>query len=171
MISGPMGILVPMVNSKTDAENAVKFCKYPPQGVRGMGSSHASIYGLKMQEYISAANKEIMVIIQNEHKDAVEAIDDILSVPGIDVAFIGPMDLSTSMGFLGEPNHPKVSKAIEKVKSSAKKNRVPLGIFSPTSDDVLRRLKEGFLFIGYGADSLFLTSQALKDMKIIREAL
>ncbi len=94
---GPAGIIIPQVQTAEQAKLAVQLCKYPPEGVRSVGIARAQGYGPKFQEYVSTANKNTAVVIQIEHKDAVNNIDDIVKVPGIDCLFVGPYDLSASM--------------------------------------------------------------------------
>jgi len=113
--TGASGIMIPMVNTKEEAMKAVQLCKYPPIGIRGMGASRAVLFGAGADEYAdyySKANDEILVIIQIEHYIAVENIEEILSVPGIDIAFVGPADMSMSMGLSGQMNHPDVQKKL-----------------------------------------------------------
>jgi 2-keto-3-deoxy-L-rhamnonate aldolase RhmA len=93
-----------------------------------------------------------MVIIQVEHETAIENIDEILSVEGIDVAMIGPMDLSASMGFLGRPTEPEVLAAIDKVVEAGKKHQVPLGILALSPDVFKRRIEQGFQFFFVASD-------------------
>ena len=95
---GAAGIILPNVCTTEEAERAVQLCKYPPEGARSVGIARAQGYGDKFQEYVSSANDDIAVIIQVEHIDAVENIQNLIKVPGIDSLFIGPYDLSASGG-------------------------------------------------------------------------
>jgi len=142
-----------MVNSREEAIAAVQACRYPPEGIRGFGPARAAFYwGIDPKEYIEVADEEILVIVQVEHKTAIESIDEILSVKGIDLAFVGPMDLSASMGFLVNPTHPQVLSAIDTVAEAGKKHKVPLGIISFTPDVFKRRMDQGFQFFLIGGD-------------------
>jgi 4-hydroxy-2-oxoheptanedioate aldolase len=159
--AGAMGIVFPFIRSKQEAIDAVQSVRYPPEGIRGFSPAIAALrWGLSVPEYVQAANREIMAILLIEHIDAVGRIDEILSVPGVDLAFIGPYDLSGSMGLLGQVTHPKVEEAIQKVLAAAKKARVPIGILAVTPEDVNRRLQQGFQFITVGGDASFLTGAA-----------
>jgi len=109
---GADGIIAPQVNSADEACHVVACCKYPPRGIRGVGLARAQGYGRNFAEYMDSANDRIAVIIQAEHIDAVNNIDDIVKVDGIDAVFIGPYDLSASMGRMGEVDHPEVVEAI-----------------------------------------------------------
>jgi len=110
---GADGIIAPQVNSADEACHVVACCKYPPRGIRGVGLARAQGYGRNFAEYMDSANDRIAVIIQAEHIDAVNNIDDIVKVDGIDAVFIGPYDLSASMGRMGEVDHPEVVEAID----------------------------------------------------------
>jgi 4-hydroxy-2-oxoheptanedioate aldolase len=159
--AGAMGIVFPFIRSRQEAIDAVQAVRYPPEGVRGFSPAFAALrWGLSVPEYVKAANREIMAILLIEHIDAVGRIDEILSVPGVDLAFIGPFDLSGSMGLLGQITHPREEEAIQKVLAAAKRAKVPAGILAVTPEDVNRRLQQGFQFIMVGADTAFLTAGA-----------
>lgn len=112
---GVDGILVPMVNSGDEARRAVAGCKYPPLGIRSVGAWRASDYYRDDDVYIKRANDDIVVMIQIEHIDGVNTVDEIVQVPGIDAIFVGPSDLAASMNHFNELRHPEVMQAIEKV--------------------------------------------------------
>lgn len=170
--TGAGGIMIPMVNDKETAERVVSYCKYPPEGVRGVGAGRAALYfsGGGDPDYIKDANKNILVILQIEHHSAVENLEEILSVPGIDVAFVGPVDLSYSMNIMGEVDHPEVQANIEKIATTCKKYNVASGIFASESNmqtyyDMGYRLFLGGIdaaFIYQGASSLLKTFKDLK---------
>ncbi len=166
--AGAMGIMIPLVNSKGEAEKAVKNCLYPPLGVRGLGPGRASLYGLEMLEYAKSANAETLVMVQAEHIDAVSRIDEILSVPGIDVLFVGPFDLACSMGHMDNPGHPEVEAAIAKLLKAAQKARVIPGIFCMGAESAARRASEGFKFVALGLDSFYLNAGAEAELKGIK---
>ena len=112
---GATGIIVPLVNTVEDAKRAVDRCKYPPQGVRSVGITRAQRFDLDFDGYMQRANDEVAVIVQIEHVDAARNIDAILDVPGIDGVFVGPFDLSGSMGKPGKINDPEVQQAIRDI--------------------------------------------------------
>jgi 4-hydroxy-2-oxoheptanedioate aldolase len=158
---GAMGVIMPMVNSKQEAVDAVQALRYPPEGVRGLFPGFAALrWGLPVPEYLKIANKEIMAILLIEHIEAVNRIDEILTVPGIDLIFVGPGDLSASMGLLGQATHTHVEEAIQKVLAATKKAKVPAGIPALTPDDANRRIQQGFQFILAATDMGLLTSGA-----------
>jgi 2-keto-3-deoxy-L-rhamnonate aldolase RhmA len=109
---GAYGLLIPLVSSKREAENAVLSMQYPPKGIRGVGPRRASRYYLDFKEYISRAEKELLTIVQIETKEAIENIWQILAVEGIDAYFLGPVDMSAALGHFGEVDHPKVEEAM-----------------------------------------------------------
>jgi 4-hydroxy-2-oxoheptanedioate aldolase len=155
---GAMGIIIPWVNSKQEAVDAVQALRYPPEGVRGVGASVAARrWGLPTSEYLKVANNEIIAILQIENIEAVDHIDEILAVPGIDVIFVGPNDLASSMGFLGQPTHPRVEEAIQKVLAATKKAKVPAGILGFSPEAANRRIQQGFQFIAVASDGSLLS--------------
>ena len=160
---GAAGIIVPQVNTAADAKRAVQFCKYPPEGSRSVGIARAQGYGDKFQDYVASANQDITVIVQVEHIDAVANIEKILAVPGIDGLFVGPYDLSASMGKTGLTGDPDVQAAIAKVKKAATRANLPLGIFGPTAETVQPYIQDGYTLIAVGIDTM-LVGKAFKDM-------
>lgn len=163
--TGPDGIIIPLVNTKEEAEAAVRAMKYPPWGERGAGLARAQAYGLHMGDYLSTADEEVMTILMIEHIDAVNNIDDILSVKGVDSIMIGALDLSGSMGILGQTTDPRVEEAIQKVLAASKRANVPCGIIEGNPEVFNRRIKEGFQNIIIGLDVLFLISAAGEALK------
>jgi len=154
---GANGIMVPMVNSAEEAENAVRATHFPPRGVRGVGLARAHGYTIeKRAEYLNRMDDEILLIIQCEHRESVKNIDEILKVNGYDGIFIGPDDMAASMGLLGHPEHPDVVSAIESVLKAANNAGVPIGIPARTAEETQMRLEQGFKFIQLGVDVLYL---------------
>ncbi len=156
--AGPDGIIIPLVNSKEEAEYAVRAMKYPPWGERGAGLSRAQCYGMHMGEYLSTADEEVMTILMIEHIKAVENIDEILQVKGIDSIMIGALDLSGSMGILGQTSHPDVENAIQKVLAASKKAGISCGIITVAPEQANQRIEQGFTNIILGIDVLYLHS-------------
>lgn len=170
--SGAAGVLVPMVNNKADAELAVKMTKYPPFGYRGVGLARAQGYGEHFDAYVENANADSLLIVQIEHKDAVDNIEEILSVPGIDGTFIGPYDLSLSLGMPGQLMHPDLVVAKRKVlKATLDKDLIAGAHFVQPSTavaDCRRAVEEGYRFIALGTDILFLGDSARALQKATR---
>jgi 2-keto-3-deoxy-L-rhamnonate aldolase RhmA len=156
--TGPDGIIVPLVNTPTEAEAAVRAMKYPPVGERGAGLSRAQTYGLNMEDYMRTANDEVTTILMIEHVQAVENVEGILAVEGVDSVMIGALDLSGSMGLLGQTSHPRVEEAIQTVLAASQKAQVPCGIITTSADQANERIRQGFTNIILGLDVLFLVS-------------
>lgn len=155
MDAGASGVIVPMVNSRADAEQAVGAVNYPPLGRRGVGLARAQSYGAAFpayREWLGQGGAVIMVMI--EHIDAVKHLRDILSVPGVDGYFIGPYDLSSSMGLAGQLEHPDVIAAIEQVRTTAKSLNKPGGVHVIEPDPARLRafVEQGFTFLAYSLD-------------------
>ena len=138
---GAHGVLVPWVNTKEEAEYAVRACKYPPEGLRGYGPRRAALFD---PDYCKTANDEILVVVQIETRKAVTNIDDILSVKGIDACYIGPWDLSLSFGFYDPQwDNPQYIEAFDKVLAAAKKWGKPAGMFA-VQDNIQWAIEKGF---------------------------
>ena len=162
--SGAAGVLVPMVNTKADAELAVSMTKYPPLGSRGVGLARAQGYGNNFDAYVTNANADTLLLVQIEHREAVENIEQILSVTGIDGVFIGPYDLSLSLGIPGSLNHPDILAAKQKVLSATLAHRLIAGMHfvqpQTAASDCQKAISEGYRFIALGTDILFLGDSA-----------
>jgi 2-dehydro-3-deoxyglucarate aldolase len=158
MDAGAHGVIVPMVNCRKDAEQAVASVKYPPKGNRGVGLARAQGYGNSFERYKKWNDEESIVIVQVEHIKAVENLEDILSVDGVDGFIIGPYDLSGSLGVPGQFDHPDVVEALEKVKEVSKRLDVLAGfhVIPPTVDEFNEKVEEGYRFIAHSLDILFL---------------
>lgn len=154
--AGAQGVLVPMISTPEAAADVVRFSRYPPLGERGAGgvTPHLGFGLTSAPEYVKNANGEILVAIQIETVQAVENIDSILDVPGIDMVFIGPNDLHVSLG-LGSTlwsDNPTFQAAVQKIISSCRSHGVPYGTLSPDADGAKARLADGFNFVGMGSD-------------------
>jgi 2-keto-3-deoxy-L-rhamnonate aldolase RhmA len=157
---GAAGIIAPQVNSAEQARQVVGWAKYTPQGTRGVGIGRAHGYGLNFQDYVSRANDEVAVIVQAEHIDAVNTIEAIVRVPGVDAVLIGPYDLSASLGRLGEVTHPDVVAAIDRVTATCRAVNLPLGIFGLSAQAVQPYIERGYTLIVVGADTVLLGNAA-----------
>lgn len=173
--SGAAGIIVPMVNTKAEAALAVSMAKYPPMGTRGVGLARAQGYGVDFDAYVKNANRDTLVIVQIEHIDGVNNIEEILSVPGIDGTFIGPYDLSLSLGIPGQLTHPKLVEAKEKVLKAVLKKGLAAGIHfvqpSTAVSDCEAAVKAGYTFIAVGTDILFLGDSARSMQSSLKKSL
>jgi 4-hydroxy-2-oxoheptanedioate aldolase len=161
--TGAWGIVVPMVNSRAEAEAAVAAARYAPRGTRSIGGQlHAVNFDTDPATYYARANDEILVVVMIEHVRAVEAADEILSVPGIDVVFIGPNDLHHSMGKppAFESDDPAFTQALAHVLKLARKHGVAPGLHVADSAAAQRRLAEGFQFIAVASEAGMMLSKA-----------
>jgi len=156
--AGAKGVIIPLVNSKEDTKEAVRSAKYPPEGDRGVGFCRANLYGNNFDKYMETANDDILVIVQIEHIKAIDNIEDILSTRGVDGAFIGPYDLSASMGIPGKLDHPDMQESMKTVLESCKKNNVAAGIHvvQPDIHEIGKRLDEGYKMIACSLDTVML---------------
>ena len=173
MDAGATGVMIPMVKSAEDARAAVQSVYYPPRGQRGVGLARAQGYGSSFQKYRSWLEENAVIVAMIEHVDAVNSIDEILAVDGIDAYIIGPYDLSGSMGRPGDLDHPDVQSAIARVLEAGHRSGKPGGIhvIEPNQDELQRRIAAGFNFLGYGLDIRILDSVCRSHMKAIRERL
>jgi 2-dehydro-3-deoxyglucarate aldolase len=168
---GAQGVVVPMINSASDAKTAVEWSYYPPRGRRGVGLHRAQGYGPGFISYLKRLTEGLVVIAQIEHVDAVRRIDQILDVDGIDGIIIGPYDLSASIGHPGDFKHPEMIELLEQVSAACHRRKKPYGYHSVTSNpsEAISRVKEGATFIAYGVDFLFLLESARNGLQCIRE--
>ncbi len=166
---GAAAIIVPQVNSAEEAKNILNWAKYSPQGKRGVGIGRAHKYGIEFEETIANANEETAVILQAESEQAVENIDEILKVKGIDAILIGPSDLSASLGKIGQVTAPEVVNAINHIHEACQKANVQTGIFGVSAEAVQTYMKSGFNLITVGVDTLFLISSASQTLKDLRD--
>jgi 2-dehydro-3-deoxyglucarate aldolase len=160
---------VPQVNTAEQAADVVRWARYAPEGSRGVGLARAHGYGLKFREYLSAANREIAVVVQAEHVRAVDNIDAIVRVPGVDAVLLGPYDLSASLGKLGKIDDPAVVAAIDRVTAACKAAGMPLGYFGVTAAAVRPYVARGYTLIVAGVDTLYLATGANALLAELRE--
>jgi 2-keto-3-deoxy-L-rhamnonate aldolase RhmA len=154
------GIMVPMVKTSEEAEKAVKSAHYPPLGSRSVGVSRAQGYGSQFNNYVFEKSKRVNILIQIENIEAVRNLESILEVKGISAIFIGPYDLSASMGYIGKVDHPEVKDAINKIKLACKKAAIPWGIFGMTPVSLKSEIEEGAEWILCGIDTSFIVTGA-----------
>jgi len=153
---GAAGIIVPQVNTAEQAADVVRFARYAPDGARGVGLARAHGYGMRFKEYVESANAEIAVVVQAEHARAVENIESIVRVPGVDAVLLGPYDLAASLGKMGQVDDPVVVAAIRRVTEACTAAGMPLGYFGVTAAAVKPYVERGYTLIVAGVDTLFL---------------
>jgi 2-dehydro-3-deoxyglucarate aldolase len=154
MDAGAHGIIVPMVNSAVEAQQAVAAVRYPPQGRRGVGLARAQGYGSAFERYRDWVNQETIVIVQVEHIQAVENLEAILAVEGVDGFIVGPYDLSGSLGVPGQFAHPLMMEAMARLKTAGEQcGKAPgIHIIEPDREQLRQRLAEGYRFVAYSLD-------------------
>ncbi|MEZ6067798.1 MAG: aldolase/citrate lyase family protein [Planctomycetaceae bacterium] len=165
---GAEGVIVPMVNTPEQAADVVRAARYSPRGSRGVGLARAHGYGLDFKGYVESANERVAVIVQAEHIRAVENIERIVAVAGVDAVQLGPYDLSSSMGKMGQLDDPEVQQAIEHVISTCLAADIPVGWFSVTADTVAPYLDRGCTLMTTGVDTLLLASAARRTLETVR---
>lgn len=157
---GAAGVIVPQVNSAAQAEQVVRLARYSPLGTRGVGVARAQGYGQRLREYLASANDQVSVIVQVEHIDAVNQIEAIAGVDGIDAVLVGPYDLSASLGRLGDVAHPDVQAAVEQVTRVCHAAGVRLGIFGVSAAAIQPYVARGYTLVVAGVDTLLLAQAA-----------
>ena len=165
---GAAGIIVPQVHTAEQAAAIIRNCKYSPRGDRGIGIGRAHKYGLDFERYLKHANDETAVVLQAESKQAIENIEDIVKLDGLDAILIGPYDLSASLGKPGEINAPVVQDAIDKVVDSCQTAGGRIGIFGVTAKAVLPYREKGFTLLTVGVDAAFMIQSASECLGKIR---
>jgi 2-keto-3-deoxy-L-rhamnonate aldolase RhmA len=150
--AGADGIIVPQVNSVEEAKLVVQYARYSPVGKRGIGLGRAQGFGAHFKEYVEAANDHIMVAAQIEHIEAINAVEEIAALPGMDALFVGPYDLSDSLQLRGDITHPHVTEAIARVKRACDAKHLPVGIFCSDVQVAGARIREGFRLLAVGSD-------------------
>ncbi len=171
--AGAWGVVVPMVNTREEAQRAVEHAKYPPVGTRSIGGAFGP-YGFGITDwpsYAQTANDAILVAIQIESMQALQNLDDILSVPGIDVAFVGPNDLHAQLGLPASSDgaEPEFMDALERIKAAARKYSVATGIFSSNGETSAERVRQGFQMISVTTDLSSMIAAATHNLRVARE--
>lgn len=173
MDTGAHGVIVPMVNSREDALKAVDAVKYPPAGKRGVGLARAQGYGLSFRRYRDWISKNSIVIAQIEHIQAVENLEDILEVEGIDGFIVGPYDLSASLGVPGDFKDRRVESALKEIIRVSRKTGKTAGfhVIMPSEKELLEKVKQGYRFMGFSLDTIFLGLVCSGKLAELRKAL
>jgi 2-keto-3-deoxy-L-rhamnonate aldolase RhmA len=153
-------LIFPHISRAEEARAAVRAARYPPAGTRSVGIARAQGYGASVAECLAQANTEIVLIAQAEHIDAARNIDEILSVDGVDAVFIGPFDLSASLGIPGQTADPNVQEAIARIRDACAARNIPAGIFARNAEGVRRAAEQGFSLLGASTDTLLLGGAA-----------
>ena len=168
--TGAYGVIVPMVNSRAEAEAVVMAARYQPLGRRTIGGQlHATNFDTDAATYYARANEEILVVVMAEHIQAIEHAEEILSVPGIDVIFIGPNDLHNSMGRAPafESDDRRFNEGLEHILKVARRNGVTPGIHVLNAEAAKRRLEQGFKFIAIASEGGLMLAKAAETVKAL----
>jgi 2-keto-3-deoxy-L-rhamnonate aldolase RhmA len=170
--AGADGIIVPSVNSAEEARKAVAALKYPPFGRRGVGLARAQNYGFGFENYRDSASKEIKLIVQIEHIDAIRDLDAILQTDGVDGTFIGPYDLSGSLGKPGRWDEPDVKEALFIYEETVRKYDKWVGyhVIQPDYNLVIEKITKGYNFIAFSLDVLFLGTLVRNQIKELQKS-
>lgn len=165
---GAAGVIVPLVNSAAEAQSAVAAANYPPKGIRGFAWQRGNLWGREFDRYAATFRPTVIVMIESQM--AVEAIDDILAVDGVDGCLIGPYDLSGSYGIVGQTGSSVIVEACAKVAAACRRAGKVAGshIVTPDETNVKTALAQGYTLIALGMDTYFLQQGAANAMKIIR---
>jgi 2-dehydro-3-deoxyglucarate aldolase len=168
--AGADGIIVPSVNSALEAKNAVEAVRYPPMGKRGVGLARAQDYGFGFDSYRDHKTKEIKLIVQIEHINAIKELDAIIQTEGVDGTFIGPYDLSGSLGKPGKWDESEVRDALKIYEVTARKYNKWMGfhVVQPDYNLVLEKISIGYNFIAFGFDAMFLGTMIRNQLKMIK---
>ncbi len=168
--AGARGLIIPRVNSAEEAEAAVREALYPPEGVRGFGYARANGYGSNFDAYCAEANDDIALIMQIEHCKAIPNLDAILSVEQVDGLFIGPLDLSGSMGVTGQMDHPEVKSALQDYLSACRRHKASAGMHIVRVSDTLikRSIEQGYNCLALGVDVVCLHEGAVQSLQHAR---
>ena len=150
---GAMGVCFPLVSTRADAEAAVRAVRYPPRGERAWGPFYAPLrWGLSMRGYLDRADEEVLAIATIEHIDALGTIGGVVATPGLDLTFIGPGDLATSMGHRGRAEHPEVQAAMLRFEEAIRPSPVALGGVAPTPEQANAMAARGYRALVVGFD-------------------
>lgn len=166
---GACGIQVPQINSKEEALAVVDAAKYFPLGSRGVALTRSADFGnVKALDYFTEANEETMVVVQCENVKGLEVLEEIAAVPCVDVIFLGPFDMSQSLGVPGEVYHPEVEKAAERVLDVCGKSGKTAGIFVLDGEQARRRAQQGFKYITINLDAALIGNACRRELESAR---
>ena len=163
--SGAYGVLVPLVSTEAQAKAAVAFAKYPPEGVRGAAAAAASRYGRELSSYLRTANAETLVGVQIETTEALENLEAIAAVKDVDILFVGPQDLTLSLGLMDDRKNPKVRKAMRSVVEACERHGKVPGTLVIDPEERKLAVELGFRFISLASDVRFLLDGARSYLK------
>ena len=163
---GAQGIIFPMIRTLEEAQLAASFMRYPPRGVRGMATQTRAVeYGLQFEKYYQEEDQRLLGILQIEHAGILDHLDAVAALEAIDVLFVGPADLSLSLGVFRQYDHPAFLEAIKKVQQAADKHGNSTGVFIPNTNEYDKFYRLGYRFIGCGSDTVFVMEGAKRMVR------
>lgn len=168
---GVRSIMIPMLNSRAEAESLVNSARYPPEGIRGIAGSRATDYGLNIEEYVSNANDSLFTIVQIETKQAVENVEAIAAIDGIDALFVGPADLSGSLDVFGQLKSPEFKDALDSVLMAGSNANVPVGTLAIQLDKIESLVRQNYDYFIVGKDANHLSNMGREVIRRFEEAL
>jgi len=163
---GAQGILFPMIQNNQEAERAISFMRYPPDGIRGMATmTRATDFGQNFEDYYAGHRDNILGVIQIETLESLNHLDDIAHIDGVDVLFVGPADLTLALGIFKQFDHPRYIETLKKINEAAKKAGKATGTLMSNPGQYEKYYRLGYRMLGCGADSVFVNQGALNMVK------
>jgi 4-hydroxy-2-oxoheptanedioate aldolase len=169
--AGAYGIIAPMMNTCEEVEQFVAWSKFPPAGRRSFGSAYAGLaFDQNMAEYLRESNEQVLCMIQIESNLALGNLDAMFRVPGVDLVFVGPVDLSISLGLEPDPEnpHPIFQEALREIQKAAQAHHLPLGIYCSNGKAAAERIRQGFMLVNVASDVGLLQRGALFELEAAR---
>ncbi len=168
---GALGVLVPFVNTAEAARAAVAASQYPPDGIRGIAGTRANRFGADLSRYFANWNREVLVACQIETVQALENLDAFATVPGIDVLFVGPNDLSASLNRFRQFDDPEFTRTVDRILKLSQRHGIAAGYMASSVEDALARIEQGFRFVALGSDASLLAGAVTATYEKVRKAL
>ena len=167
---GADGVLFPQIQNSQEAEQAISFMRYPPDGVRGMANMiRATDFGQSFEEYYTGYKDNVLGVIQIETLESLNHLDEIASIDGVDVLFVGPADMSLALGVFRQFDHPRYIETLERVRDAARKAGKATGTLLRHAGEYEKYYKLGYRLLGCGADSVFVLQGALAMAKELND--
>lgn len=166
---GASTIMIPQINTADEARRAVQYCKYPPQGTRGVSPTWTLFLDISWDDYLPVANEEICVVAQIETPEGIRNLEAIAEVEGVDVLFAGPMDLAASLGHIGKPQHPEVQNFIQEFPRRVSRCGKPSGITLRGFEPCKKALEQGYRFVAIGSTLFQGINGLTADLTRLRE--
>jgi 4-hydroxy-2-oxoheptanedioate aldolase len=169
--AGAMGVIVPLVNNRQEAEQAVACCRYPPDGMRSFGPARAAVYG--GSGYVTGANSEIACIVMVETREGIDKIEEIVATPGLNGVYVGPSDLAYALGLppVGDTDNALHMETVAHILKTCKDAGVPAGCHTSSLPWAQKRLQMGFNFVTLGSDAGFMMRAANSELRAARETI